>query len=117
MVALGPHTAGLFAGHEGLGERVGKAAERAGEDVWPMPINKKLKKMLKSNVADMKNVGERWGGAITAALFLQEFVGDTPWVHLDIAGPALADKEDGHITKGATGYGVATLIELMKGEG
>ena len=81
-----------------------------------MPLTKKLRPMLKSPIADMKNIGQRWGGAITAALFLSEFVGDVTWVHMDIAGPAFADKTEGHIRKGGTGFGVATLVELLEGE-
>ena len=62
----------------------------------------------------MKNTGERWGGALTAGLFLKEFVGETPWVHVDLAGPASADKEFGHISKGGTGFAVATILELVR---
>jgi leucyl aminopeptidase len=116
VVALGPHTAAVFANQEGFGDRVEAAAEAAGESMWRLPLAKKLKSQLKSPTADMKNVGERWGGAITAALFLEEFVGDTTWCHLDIAGPAFADKSDGHIHKGGTGFGVLTLLELISGE-
>ena len=72
--------------------------------------------MLKSPIADIKNIGQRWGGAITAGLFLQTFTGDKTWAHLDIAGPASADKADGYIKKGGTGFGVATLVELLQGE-
>lgn len=70
--------------------------------------------MIDSDVADMKNSGERWGGAITAALLLQEFVGDTPWVHLDIAGPARSGKDEHYLTKGGTGFGVRTLVALAQ---
>jgi len=69
---------------------------------------------LKSDVADLKNTGERWGGAIAAAHFLKEFVGETPWAHVDIAGPAHASKERGYIGKGGTGMGVRTLVELVR---
>ena len=116
MVALGPHTAALFSNDDDFAGRLRSASESAGESLWRMPLDKKLRPMLKSATADMKNVGERWGGAITAALFLQEFVGDVTWAHLDIAGPASADKPDGHIAKGGTGFGVATLLELLKGD-
>ena len=75
-------------------------------------MNPKLKRMLKSSVADMKNVGERWGGASTAALFLSEFVGDANWVHIDLAGPAFLDTPvEAHTCKGGSGYGVLTLLE------
>ena len=88
-------------------------SKRAGEDIWRMPLTEGLKDQLKSDVADMKNTGDRLGGAITGALFLQEFVGDTPWAHLDIAGPATSSKEKGILSKGGTGFGVATLSEFL----
>ncbi|MGM0575486.1 MAG: leucyl aminopeptidase [Myxococcota bacterium] len=116
VVALGPHTAALFAGDEAFGDKIKEASERAGEDFWPMPLNKKLREMLETPNADMKNVGQRWGGAITAGLFLEEFVGDMTWCHLDIAGPAMSDKADGYVPKGGTGFGVMTLVELLQGE-
>ena len=78
-----------------------------------MPLTVELRDQLKSDVADMKNTGERWGGAITAALFLKEFVGDVPWAHLDIAGPATSGKETSTLSKGGTGVGVATLVEMV----
>ena len=116
VVALGPHSAGLWSSDDAFRDRIAAAAEAAGEDVWAMPLDRKLKSMLKSDVADLKNVGQRWGGAITAALFLSEFVGETTWAHLDIAGPASAEKPDAHIIKGGTGFGVLTLLELVRGE-
>ncbi|MCB9787395.1 MAG: leucyl aminopeptidase [Deltaproteobacteria bacterium] len=116
VIALGPNTAGLFSNDEAFGGRVRAAADAAGESVWPMPLEKKLESMLKTPNADIKNVGQRWGGAITAALFLKEFVGDVTWCHLDIAGPAYADKADSYVPKGGTGFAVMTLIELARGE-
>jgi len=113
MIALGPYTAGLFASDDAWRKAIEGAAERAGEDVWAMPLNKKLKSMLKSPIADLKNIGERWGGAITGALFLQEFVGKATWAHLDIAGPASIDKPEPGMTRGGTGFGVMTLLELV----
>jgi leucyl aminopeptidase len=74
------------------------------------------KEQIKSEVADIKNVGNRYGGAITAALFLAEFVNNTPWVHIDIAGPASSTKESGYLVKGATGFGVRTLVEFALSE-
>jgi leucyl aminopeptidase len=79
-----------------------------------MPVTDLQKDALRSDVADMKNSGERWGGAINAALFLKEFVGQTPWVHIDIAGPSQSPKERGYYAKGGTGYGVRTLVELVR---
>jgi len=112
VVALGPYTTGLFATDDALAADVLAAAARAGESVWRMPLVRELRDQLKSDVADMKNTGAREGGAITAALFLREFAGKTPWAHLDIAGPALA-KGNGAEGKGASGVGVATLVELL----
>ena len=82
--------------------------------MWPLPLPDRLLEQLKSEVADMKNTGERWGGALTAGLFLKEFVGDTPWAHVDLAGPASTDKESGHVAKGGTGFGVATIFEYLR---
>ena len=114
VIALGPYIAGLWGNDKALLDRVVSAAGEAGEEVWAMPLSHKLKKMLKSDVADMKNVGERWGGSITAALFLEEFVGDTHWVHVDLAGPSYIEKPvDGHIPKGGSGFGVLTLLQFL----
>ena len=94
-------------------DKVITAGTEAGEPAWQMPMPEPYKEQLKSDVADIKNVGNRWGGAITAALFLEEFVGDTPWVHLDIAGKELSEKERGHLVKGATGVPVHTLVNFV----
>lgn len=115
-VALGTLYSGLFSNNQALADRVIRAAERAGERVWQMPLPEEYKEQNKSEIADVKNTGDRYGGAITAALFLAEFVGDTPWVHLDIAGPAMSTKESGYLVKGASGVGVRTLIELALSE-
>jgi len=113
VVALGEKIAGLFAGDEAFGERVEDAAKRAGEKMWPLPLPKEYRKMLDSEIADMKNISHGgYGGAITAGLFLQEFVDGVPWVHLDIAGPARAGADDGYVRRGGTGFGVRTLLEL-----
>ena len=82
--------------------------------MWPLPLPERLMDQLKSDIADMKNTGERWGGALTAGLFLREFVGETPWVHVDIAGPSTADKETGDVSKGGTGFPVATIVEYLR---
>jgi leucyl aminopeptidase len=89
------------------------SAKRAGEDMWHLPLPDRLKEQLKSEVADMRNTGARYGGALTAGLFLKEFVGDTPWVHVDLAGPASTDKEHGHVAPGGTGFAVATIVEHL----
>ena len=114
MVALGPHTAGVMTNDERLSKDWLDAARTAGEDMWPLPLPARLKKQLKSEIADLRNTGERWGGALIAGLFLKEFVGAVPWVHVDIAGPATADKEWGVFGKGATGFGVSSIIEYLR---
>jgi len=110
MVALGKGIAGLFGSDDAAAEQVEAAARRAGEKVWRMPVEKDYRAKLDSPIADLKNIGDRYGGAITAALFLAEFTDDLPWVHLDIAGPARADADDGYISTGGTGFAVATLV-------
>ncbi len=113
-VALGEHIAGLFGSGEDPVAQVRAAAKRAGERVWPMPMPDDYRSMIDSTVADMKNTGNRFGGAITAALLLKEFVGATPWAHLDIAGPARASKDNGYTSTGGTGFGVRTLVALAE---
>ena len=114
VVALGNFIAGAFGEDDALMFDVLEAARSAGEELWRLPLSELQKESLKSEVADMKNTGERWGGAITASVFLKEFVGSTPWVHLDIAGPSVSPKERGYFAKGATGIGVRTLVELVR---
>jgi leucyl aminopeptidase len=114
VVALGNHIAGAFGNEDAVVWEVLEAARAAGEEMWRLPMLELQKDTLKSEVADLKNTGERWGGAINAALFLREFVGETPWVHLDIAGPSMSSKERGYFGKGATGIGVRTLVEMVR---
>jgi leucyl aminopeptidase len=114
VVALGNHTVGAFGPDGPCIEAVMAAARAAGEDFWRLPLTEAVKENLESHVADMKNAGERWGGAISAAHFLHAFVGDVPWAHLDIAGPAHASKERGYLAKGGTGVAVRTLVELVR---
>jgi len=111
-VALGTLYSGVFGNDQGLMDKVLKAADKTGERVWQMPLPEEYKEQNKSGIADIKNTGNRYGGAITAALFLAEFVDNTPWVHVDIAGTASSSKESGYMVKGATGVGVRTLVEL-----
>lgn len=111
-VALGPSYAGLWTNTDSAGELVEAAASQAGERVWQMPLPRDYRKAIDSEVADMKNTGERFGGAIHAALFLAEFAGDGPWVHLDIAGPAWGHEKGGYLPAGGTGFGVRTLVAL-----
>jgi len=93
-------------------EQVRRASERAGDRSWPMPVFDDYKDLLKSEIADFTNTGGRAGGAISAAVFLKEFAGDLPWVHMDIAGTAWAEEPRPYQPKGATGVGVRTLAEL-----
>jgi leucyl aminopeptidase len=116
VVALGDTVAGLFGNNDDLNGRVGAASARAGEPTWPLPLPDAYQKHIESNVADMKNIGKSGeAGAISAALLLARFVGDVPWVHLDIAGPAWSDSDSGVTAKGATGFGVRTLLEFLDG--
>lgn len=111
--ALGDICTGAFGNNQELMDKVIAAGGEAGELIWQMPMYEQYKEQNKSDVADIKNVGGKYGGAITAAQFLAEFVGDTPWVHLDIAGTNLSEKERGYLVKGATGVTVRTLVNLV----
>jgi leucyl aminopeptidase len=117
MVALGDRTAGVMGNHRGWLAQVQGAAAAAGEPVWPLPLPAYLRGKLDSDIADIKNVtNARWGGALSAGVFLQEFVGEgIPWTHVDIAGPSDASEVDGEIVKGGTGFGIRTLVELLTG--
>ena len=116
LVALGQKYAGLMGNDEQAISRVQTAARQAGERVWHLPLPTEYRKQLDSQTADLSNIGSgRFGGTLIAGLFLQEFVGDTPWVHLDIAGPVTTDEIEGEFTKGATGFGVRTLLEIATG--
>jgi leucyl aminopeptidase len=112
VVALGKSTSGLFGTPPAWVEQVRLASERAGDRSWAMPIFDDYKDHLKSEIADFTNSGGRAAGAITAALFLKEFAGALPWVHMDIAGTAWAEDAKAYQPKGATGVGVRTLVEL-----
>lgn len=116
MVALGSDYAGLFGNNEDLVASLRNAAGDAGELLWPMPIAKEYKSQLKSHIADVKNIAsKRWGGAITAALFLENFVPKrTPWAHMDIAGPAFAESETPLSPHGGTGYGITTILRWLE---
>jgi leucyl aminopeptidase len=115
MVALGDKIAGLMGNRDSWTEQVRGAADAVGEPVWPLPLPSDYRKLLDSEVADLRNIStSHYGGAITAALFLSEFVDGVPWAHLDIAGPARASNDDGYLVKGGTGYGVRTLVELVE---
>ena len=115
MVALGNEVAGLMSNNDAWAGRVALAAKGAGEKAWPLPMFPHYGEQIKGDVADIRNTGgSRYGGAITAAKFLEEFVAGVPWVHLDIAGPAFAEKENAVRDSGGTGSFVRTLIELAR---
>jgi len=114
LVALGPRVSAVM-GDDATRTEVVDAADAAGEAFWPMPLPADLRAGLKSKVADIANIGDRFGGMLTAGLFLQEFVGSTPWAHLDIAGPAFNEKAPfGYTPAGGTGVGVRTLLALLE---
>ncbi|MGA2589594.1 MAG: leucyl aminopeptidase [Bryobacteraceae bacterium] len=112
VVALGHYNVGLFANDDGMRDRVMLAAGAEGEKMWPLPLEDDYKDYLKSVFADLPNVGGRYGGAITAAMFLKEFADPTPWVHLDIAGTAWLDDSKPFMAKGPTGLPVRTMVRL-----
>jgi leucyl aminopeptidase len=112
VVALGHERAGLFANDLALQARVLAAAEATGEKFWPMPLDEEYKEQLKSPIADLPNIGSRWGGSITAAMFLKQFADPLPWVHLDIAGTAWLEADKPAMPKGPTGMAVRTFVEL-----
>ena len=114
VVALGPMAAGVLGNSRELVDDILSAAAKAGEPMWPLPLYLEYGEHIKSDVADIKNTGIRWGGAITAALFLSEFVRPgLRWAHLDIAGPAFGDKDYSYMKKGGSGVGVRTLIRYL----
>jgi leucyl aminopeptidase len=112
-VALGPDIAGAFGNDAALTRELIAAGAAVGEPIWELPLHPDYRRFIDSNVADIKNIGERYGAAIAAALFLAEFVGDTPWVHLDIAGPAFSEKGNDLGPKGATGSPVRALVRFV----
>jgi len=116
-IALGTLCAGAMTNDRALQARVLRAGEAAGERLWPLPLIEEYRDGLKSDVADMKNTGPRPGGAITAGLFLKEFAGDTPWVHLDIAGAAFTEKDLPYAPKGGVGFGTRTLLAYVLAAG
>jgi leucyl aminopeptidase len=115
VVALGEDVVGAMSNNQEWCDKVLAAAKSAGEDVWQLPMFSHYDELIKSEVADIRNVGGRWGGAITAAKFLERFVKEKPWVHLDIAGPAFASSDKAHREGGGTGCMVRTLLEVVKG--
>jgi leucyl aminopeptidase len=116
IVALGPKIAGVMTHDETLAEDWLAASNRSGEAMWRLPLAEDLKEQLKSTIADMKNTGERAGGAITAGLFLSEFNEGRRWMHVDIAGPAMSSKAWGVTTPGGSGTPVATILDFLSND-
>jgi leucyl aminopeptidase len=114
MVALGGINAGVFANDEDYFNRFADALKKSGEKMWRLPVDDEYKELIKSPIADIKNTGGRYGGAITAAMFLKEFVGDIPWIHLDIAGVAWQEKAVPWLAEGPSGIAVRSIVELVR---
>jgi len=114
MVALGREYAGLYASDDGLAQRIVSSSQGIGEKIWRMPLDDAFDRQINTPRADMKNVGPRWGGSITAAQFLQRYTNDVPWAHMDIAGVAWSDKEQPLMERGATGFAVRTLDQFVR---
>ncbi|MDO9351569.1 MAG: leucyl aminopeptidase, partial [Deltaproteobacteria bacterium] len=114
VVALGDYVMGLFGNDENLLKRVEEASAKSGEKAWRMPLWDEYFEYIKSDVADFRNVGTRAAGAIIGGIFLSKFVEKTPWVHVDIAGPAFIEKERPYSPKGGTGVGVRLLVQLLR---
>ena len=115
VVALGQTCSGWYASDESAADEFEAAVKQSGETMWRMPLLDDLREQIKSDVADVKQTGDRWGGSITAALFLREFAGDTHWVHCDIAGPAAAEKASPTLSsKGGTGHGILTFLAMIE---
>ena len=115
VIGLGHHRTGLLSNNDELVQKVTAAGDRSGEPLWRLPLGPEYSKQIKSKVADIKNIGNRAAGTITAAAFLQEFVGETAWVHLDIAGTAYNYTDKPYVpSKGPSGTGVRTLLELIR---
>ncbi len=114
IVALGLKVAGLFSNNDAFCRDLVAACGQTGERVWRLPLHDDFKEQLKSSVADLKNVGGKWGGAVTAAKFLEQFVGSTPWIHLDIAGPSWSDAENPTRDAGGTGCFVRSLVAYVE---
>ena len=114
VVALGQHASGMMGNDETLMQKLKTAGDATYERVWQLPLFDEYEKLIKSDVADVKNTGGKWAGAITAAWFLKKFIGSYRWVHLDIAGPAILEEGGHYSTKGASGVGVRLLTEFLR---
>ena len=117
MVALGSNAAGIMGNDDSMINELITTAEKSGERYWKLPLWEEYFDSLKSDIADMKNTGSRWGGASTAGVFLQKFVKDVKWAHIDIAGVAFLEKAQKELIKGASGAGVRTLLNYILAQG
>ena len=114
LVALGEEISGVMANKKEVATEILEAAKEAGENMWELPLEARYVNQIKSDIADYKNIGGRYGGTLTAGLFLEPFVNKIPWAHIDIAGPCYAEKPlASYIGKGATGHGVRTILRLL----
>jgi leucyl aminopeptidase len=114
VVALGMINVGVFSNDDDFYNRFAQSLAKSGEKMWRLPVDDEYREMIKSNIADIVNSAGRWGGAVTAAMFLKEFVGDTPWMHLDIAGMAWIEDNKPWIAKGPSGVPVRSLVEFTQ---
>ena len=114
LVSLGQINCGYFANNDALADEMAAAGKAVGEGVWRLPLGEEYNKMMNSDIADMKNAGPRYAGSITAACFLERFVGQCPWIHMDIAGVAWSSKDTATVPKGGTGWGVRLLDHLVR---
>jgi len=114
IISLGHHRTGLMSNDDRLADTLSRSGDFVGEPLWRLPLGEEYSKQIESEVADIKNVGGREGGSITAAAYLEKFVGDTPWAHLDIAGTAWGFTKKSYIPKGPSGIGVRTLLEFIR---
>jgi leucyl aminopeptidase len=114
VVALGYHNVGVFSNNEDFADDFTASTLRTGEKMWRMPVDQDYFEHIRSEIADIKNTGGRWGGSITAAMFLKEFVDDLPWIHLDIAGTAWLEENKAWMPKGPTGVAVRSLADFAR---
>jgi leucyl aminopeptidase len=114
VVALGHFATGMLGNDQQMMDRLKESGERTYERVWQLPMFDEYEKLIKSDIADVKNVGGRWAGAITAAMFLRKFIGDYKWVHLDIAGTAIIEESSDYIPKGGSGVGIRLLTDFLR---
>src|SRR5690606_24331414 len=114
LISLGPSFSAYYTAVEAIAEAMRQASTDAGESFWHMPLVEELAAQLKSDITDLKHTGDRFGGAITAALFLREFTGGVPWLHCDIPGPVFRDRPSGMHPKGGTGHAVLTFLKLIE---